>query len=102
MAKGIRGSPSYSKLILENEPKEKAGGELNGSETIIGEGESRDIKRDDPDNKVHGDTKGVDEVEEEIEESEEEVEEEEEEEEDDPKYFDTIPNIEELDITNGF
>ncbi|GKF30327.1 hypothetical protein Tco_0100125, partial [Tanacetum coccineum] len=82
-----------------NEPREKAGGELNGSETIIREGESRDIKRDDPDNRVHGDTKGVDEVEEEIEESEEEVEEEEE---DDPKYFDTFPNIEELDITNGF
>ncbi|GJY99712.1 hypothetical protein Tco_0517142 [Tanacetum coccineum] len=49
------------------EIKEKVGRELSGSETVIGEGESRDIKQDDPNNRTRGDTKGVDEVDEEIE-----------------------------------
>ncbi|GJT67642.1 protein kinase-like domain, concanavalin A-like lectin/glucanase domain protein [Tanacetum coccineum] len=57
-----------------------------------GEGESRDIKQDDPVNRARGDTKRVDEVDEESEESEKEVKEEE----DDPQYFNTFPTIEEL------
>ncbi|GJR42498.1 hypothetical protein Tco_1310601 [Tanacetum coccineum] len=61
-----------------------------------GEGESRYIRRDDPDNRTCGDTKGVDEVDEESAESKKEVEEEEEEEEDNPKYFDTFPTLKEL------
>ncbi|GJU35114.1 DNA-directed DNA polymerase [Tanacetum coccineum] len=56
------------------------------------EDESHDIRRDDPDNMVLDDTKGVDEVDEESEESEREVEEEE----DDLEYFDTFPTIEKL------
>ncbi|GJR80024.1 retrovirus-related pol polyprotein from transposon TNT 1-94 [Tanacetum coccineum] len=61
------------------------------------EGESQNIKRNDPDNRARGDTKGVDEVDEESEESEEEVEKEvEEEEEEDLEYFDTFPTVKEL------
>ncbi|GJZ46351.1 hypothetical protein Tco_0593947 [Tanacetum coccineum] len=56
------------------------------------EDESHDIRRDDPDNRVLDDTKGVDEVDEESKESEREVEEEK----DDLEYFDTFPTIEEL------
>ncbi|GJY69020.1 hypothetical protein Tco_1451815 [Tanacetum coccineum] len=80
-------------ITKEDKPKEKPVGELSGSKTVIREGESRDIKQDDPDNGSHGDTKGIDEVKEEREESEKEVEEEEEE---DPEYFDTFLTIEEL------
>ncbi|GKD44845.1 hypothetical protein Tco_1269490 [Tanacetum coccineum] len=54
------------------EIKEKVGGELSGSEIVIGEGESRDIKRDDLDDRARGDTKEVNEVDEENKESEEE------------------------------
>nr|GFA54530.1 hypothetical protein [Tanacetum cinerariifolium] len=79
-------------ISKEDEPKEKLRGELSGSEMIIGKGESHDIKWDDPDNRSHGDTKGVDEVEEERDELEEEVEEEKEK---DPKYFDTFPTVKE-------
>ncbi|GKC14824.1 zinc finger, CCHC-type containing protein [Tanacetum coccineum] len=60
---------------------EKVGEELSMSETVIGEGESRDIKWDNPDDRVCGDTKEVEKVEEESEESKEELEEELEEEE---------------------
>nr|GEU77207.1 ribonuclease H-like domain, reverse transcriptase, RNA-dependent DNA polymerase [Tanacetum cinerariifolium] len=72
--------------------EERVGEKLSKSETVIGKGESRDIKRDDPDNKACGDTKGVAEVDEESEESEEEVEEEE----NDPEYLDTFPTVKEL------
>nr|GEX36536.1 hypothetical protein [Tanacetum cinerariifolium] len=63
-----------------DEIEENLGGELSGSETLIREGELRDIKRDDPDDRARGDTKEVDEADEESEESKDEVEEEEEEE----------------------
>ncbi|GJU18657.1 MAK10-like protein [Tanacetum coccineum] len=53
---------------------------------VGGQGESRDIKRDDPDDRACGDTKEAGGVNEESEESEKEAEEEEE---DDPEYFDT-------------
>ncbi|GJZ30262.1 hypothetical protein Tco_0575309 [Tanacetum coccineum] len=46
------------------------------SKIVIGEGKSWDIKRDDPDNRAHGDTKGLGEVDEEREVSKEEVKEE--------------------------
>nr|GEX12454.1 MAK10-like protein [Tanacetum cinerariifolium] len=69
----------------------KVGDELSGSKTIIGECESRNIIQDDPDNRVRGDTKGVDEVDEKSVKSEEE-----EEEEDDQEYFDAFPTVEEL------
>nr|GEW36635.1 zinc finger, CCHC-type [Tanacetum cinerariifolium] len=66
------------------------------------EHESQDIRRDDPDNRARGNTKGIDEVDKESEESKREVEEEiEEEEEDDPKYFDTFPTIKELEDTTS-
>nr|GEV98501.1 zinc finger, CCHC-type [Tanacetum cinerariifolium] len=63
-----------------DEIEEKLGGELSGPETLIGEGELRDIKRDDPDDRARGDTKEVDEADEESEESKDKVEEEKEEE----------------------
>ncbi|GKE25891.1 hypothetical protein Tco_1441275 [Tanacetum coccineum] len=50
--------------------KEKGGEEFSGSETVIREGESRDIKQDNPDDRAYGDTKKAEEVEEESEESE--------------------------------
>ncbi|GJY51827.1 hypothetical protein Tco_0870145 [Tanacetum coccineum] len=53
---------------------QKVGEELSGFEAVIGEGESRDIKRDNLDNRTCGDTKEVEEVEEESGESEEEEE----------------------------
>ncbi|GJU97824.1 hypothetical protein Tco_1327095 [Tanacetum coccineum] len=71
--------------------EEKVGRELSGSKTVIGEGESSDIKRDNPDDRACGDTKEV-EVEEESEESEEEVKEEE----DDPEYINTFPTVKEF------
>ncbi|GJT54849.1 hypothetical protein Tco_0989903 [Tanacetum coccineum] len=37
--------------------EEKVGRELSGSKTVIGEGESSDIKRDNPDDRACGDTK---------------------------------------------
>ncbi|GKD47686.1 hypothetical protein Tco_1276662 [Tanacetum coccineum] len=58
------------------EIEKKVGGEFSGSETVVKETKSRDIKRDNPDDRACGATKEVDEVEEESEESEEEVEEE--------------------------
>ncbi|GKC09923.1 hypothetical protein Tco_1001533, partial [Tanacetum coccineum] len=57
------------------EMEEKLGEELSGSEIVIGECESRDIKWDNLDYKICEDTKEVEEAEEESEESEEEVEE---------------------------
>ncbi|GJR70073.1 hypothetical protein Tco_0016138 [Tanacetum coccineum] len=51
--------------------KEKVGGELSGFEIVTGEGKSRDIKRDDLDDKARGDTKEVNEADEENKESEE-------------------------------
>nr|GEV21389.1 MAK10-like protein [Tanacetum cinerariifolium] len=62
-----------------------------GDERKEGEGESHDVKRDDPDNRAHGDTKGVDEVDKESEES-EKVKKEEEDEEDDLEYINTNPS----------
>ncbi|GKB46141.1 hypothetical protein Tco_0896894 [Tanacetum coccineum] len=47
---------SYPKLI-----EEKVGEGLSGSETVIGEGESRDIERDNPDDRACEDTKEVEE-----------------------------------------
>ncbi|GKD63485.1 hypothetical protein Tco_1305593 [Tanacetum coccineum] len=94
--------------IMRKEEEPKEGGIIepnaikkNNHSTIDmkekeGEGKSRDIRRDDPDNRTRGDTKGVDKVDEESEESEKEVKEEEEEEEDNPKYFDTFPTLKEL------
>ncbi|GJR49684.1 hypothetical protein Tco_1400205 [Tanacetum coccineum] len=78
------------------EIEEKVRGELSGFKTVIGEGELWDINRDDPYNRVCGDTKGVNEGDKESKELEEEVKEEGQEEEEDPKYFDTFPTVEEL------
>ncbi|GJX31062.1 hypothetical protein Tco_0240917, partial [Tanacetum coccineum] len=56
------------------EIEKKVGEELSGSETVLREGESQDIKWDNPDDRMCGDTKELEEVEEESEELEEEVE----------------------------
>nr|GFB75303.1 hypothetical protein [Tanacetum cinerariifolium] len=47
-------------IIVEVE--EKGGEEFSGSETVIGEGESRDIKQDNQDDRTCGDTKEAEEV----------------------------------------
>nr|GEV08794.1 MAK10-like protein [Tanacetum cinerariifolium] len=73
------------------EIEKKVGGAFSSFETVVQETKSRDIKRENPNDRACGGTKEVDEVEEESEESEEEVKEEE----DDPEYFDTFPTIEE-------
>ncbi|GKE48480.1 hypothetical protein Tco_1479738, partial [Tanacetum coccineum] len=82
-------------IIVEVEKKAEEG--LDGSKTVIEEDESRDIKRNDLDDRTYGETKEVEEVEKESEESEEEIKEEtEERKEEDLEYFDTFPTIEEL------
>ncbi|GKG51723.1 hypothetical protein Tco_0544361, partial [Tanacetum coccineum] len=61
------------------------------------EDKSRNIKRNDPEDRTCRETKKVEEVEKESEELEEETKEEtEEEEEEDPEYFITFPTIKEL------
>ncbi|GKD60934.1 hypothetical protein Tco_1298443, partial [Tanacetum coccineum] len=83
--------------VVKAEEKVEEG--LDGSKPEIEEGESRDIKRNDLDDRAYGETKEVKKVEKERKESDEEVEEEleeEEQEEDDPEYFDTFLTIEEL------
>nr|GEY80369.1 hypothetical protein [Tanacetum cinerariifolium] len=81
--------------IVEVEKEAEEG--LDSSETVIEEDESRDIKRNELDDRTCEEIKEVKEAEMESEELEEEIEEEtKKEEEDDPKYFNTFPTIEEL------
>nr|GEV02472.1 MAK10-like protein [Tanacetum cinerariifolium] len=78
-------------IIIEVEKKAKEG--LDGSKTIIGEDDPRDIKQNKTDDRTCGEIKEVDEVEIESEESKEEIKEKEN---DAPENFDTFPTIEEL------
>ncbi|GJR01177.1 hypothetical protein Tco_0524161 [Tanacetum coccineum] len=83
------------------EVKKKAEEGLDDSKTVIVEDGSRDIKQNEPDDRMYEETKEVEDAEMESEESEEKIKEEiEEEEEDDSEYFDTFPTIEELDTTS--
>ncbi|GKA99365.1 hypothetical protein Tco_0827302 [Tanacetum coccineum] len=68
--------PKKEKIVEPNEAKKNDHIAIAEMKEKEGEDESRDIRRDDPDNRARGDTKGVDEVDEESEESEREVEEE--------------------------
>ncbi|GKA30185.1 MAK10-like protein [Tanacetum coccineum] len=77
--------------IVEVEKEAEEG--LDGSKPEIEEDESRNIKRNDLDDRAREDTMEEEEVEEESEGSKEETKEEEE---DDPEYFNTFPTIEEL------
>ncbi|GJV55316.1 hypothetical protein Tco_1456321 [Tanacetum coccineum] len=93
-----RSSSSPSRVYFVNTitviRKEDKSREAGTKESIAAEDESRDIKWNDPDDRMCGETKEEEEgVEEESEESEDETEEEEE---DDLEYFDTFPTIEEL------
>ncbi|GKF14073.1 hypothetical protein Tco_0055535 [Tanacetum coccineum] len=81
--------------IIEVDKKAEEG--LDHFEIVIEEDESRDIKRNEPDDRTCGETKEVEEVEVESEGLEEEIgEETKEEEEDDSKYFNTFLTVEEL------
>ncbi|GJU60206.1 hypothetical protein Tco_1237972 [Tanacetum coccineum] len=51
------------RVVTKWEVEEKGGEEFSGSETVIREGESRDIKWDNPDDRACGDTKKAEEVE---------------------------------------
>nr|GEU68861.1 hypothetical protein [Tanacetum cinerariifolium] len=80
--------------VIRKEDESRVAG---AKESDAAEDESRVIKRNDPNDRMYGKTKEVEEVEMKSEESEEEIKEEtKEEEEDDPEYFDTFPTIEEL------
>nr|GEX69837.1 hypothetical protein [Tanacetum cinerariifolium] len=78
-------------IIVEGKKETDEG--LDSSKLVIEVDESRDIKRNNPDDRTCGETKEVEEVKEESEELEEGTEEEGE---DEPKYFDTFPIIKEL------
>ncbi|GKA08919.1 hypothetical protein Tco_0688250 [Tanacetum coccineum] len=85
--------------VIRKEDESRAAGT---KESDAAEDKSRNIKRNDPEDRTCGETKEVEKVEKESEESEEEIEEEtEEEEEDDPEYFVTFPTIEELGRVKG-
>ncbi|GKC42120.1 hypothetical protein Tco_1059842, partial [Tanacetum coccineum] len=76
--------------LLDGNNVEDKSREAGTKESIAAEDESRDIKRNNLDDRTYRETKEVEEVEKESEESEEE--------EDDLEYFDTFPTIEELDL----
>ncbi|GJT30143.1 hypothetical protein Tco_0910418 [Tanacetum coccineum] len=98
LGKQCRSSSSPKRVYFVNTitviRKEDESREAGTNESDVAEDESRDIKRNDRDDRMYGETKEEEEgVEEESEESEEETEEEEE---DDLEYFDTFHTIEEL------